>query len=284
MKKLAAALGVSVILASLAAFPACADETQAATAPVVGDTSVTAGQTSRGGITEHSVKTSQLDSFKYHLYTPQNATENMPLIVYLHSASMVKNPGKSVLSDGGFPAYLQKGGKSTIPAYVVLPSVPLNVTDKENKDWLNYGPSLVELINTLSEEYKIDKNRISLTGYSMGGDGAIAVAANYPDVFSCTVPVAPFYEKNPWARFEEPWAEGLKTVPIWFLCEGNETGQFRAKDATEAINQAGGEAYHTVVPNATHSSMQLALFESGNADTYNIIDWMISQNKTTVQQ
>lgn len=260
-------VGLVVAMSMIAAVPSFAEGEGAAQASTVVQ--------STNEITSHTMKTSQLESFGYYLFTPVNATEDMPLIVLLHSAGMIKNR-TSPLGEG-MAIYLQNGGKRKVPAYVVIPCAPFDYP--ENKDWLTFDASLMELIDSVSEEYKIDRNRISITGLSMGGDGAIALAAAHPDVFSCAVPVAPFYYKNPYARFEESWPEALKNLPIWFISEGKEEGAIKSRNAAQAINDAGGNASVTVIEEARHDSIVRMIFPGGNSDAYGIVDWMISNRK-----
>jgi len=77
-----------------------------------------------------------------------------------------------------------------------------------------------DLVDHIDTNYRTITNRSSrgITGYSMGGYGAMRLALKYPDVFSVTVPQAGFYDvdtdwfKNTWAKpiaFANPknWAE-----------------------------------------------------------------------------
>ena len=56
---------------------------------------------------EKKIKTSQLE-LNYILYTPADATENMPLIVYLHGGSGKGNDLSLLYSVDGFPQYVKE--------------------------------------------------------------------------------------------------------------------------------------------------------------------------------
>ena len=57
----------------------------------------------------HSMETDDLGDLGYWLYAPENPTENMPLIVYLHGASGRGKDLNLVVADEDFPKYLQAG-------------------------------------------------------------------------------------------------------------------------------------------------------------------------------
>ena len=71
-----------------------------------------------------SMATDELDDFRYWLYTPENPTENMPLIVYLHGASGRGEDLNLVVADADFPKYLRSGELGNVRAYVLVPQLP----------------------------------------------------------------------------------------------------------------------------------------------------------------
>lgn len=56
------------------------------------------------------------------MYTPANATENMPLIVYPHGGSGKGDELELITAVDGFPQYLRDGKIST-NAYVMIPQL-----------------------------------------------------------------------------------------------------------------------------------------------------------------
>lgn len=73
---------------------------------------------------KQSLQTSELESFNYLLYTPKNATANMPLIIYLHGGSGKGEDLDLLTGTDGFPQYVQDGVLENIPAYIVMPQLP----------------------------------------------------------------------------------------------------------------------------------------------------------------
>lgn len=90
---------------------------------------------------EHSMETEELGAFGYWLYTPENPTENMPLIVYLHGASGRGEDLNLVVADEDFPKYLQSGELGDVRAYVLIPQLPADL-----RSWSDISDSLYSLI------------------------------------------------------------------------------------------------------------------------------------------
>ncbi len=60
----------------------------------------------------------------------------------------------------------------------------------------------VELIDTLVEEFGVDRERIAIFGHSMGGHGALTLALRHPGMFRSVSAVAPILAPTqcPWGR------------------------------------------------------------------------------------
>lgn len=58
------------------------------------------------------------------------------------------------------------------------------------KGWIDIKNNLYGLINYVITSYKIDKNKISLTGHSMDGTGTWNLALEFPELFSCIAPLS----------------------------------------------------------------------------------------------
>ena len=55
--------------------------------------------------------------------------------------------------------------------------------------WLRMETELVAMIESTARDYRVDRSRIYLTGISMGGFGAFAIAAARPDLFAAVAPI-----------------------------------------------------------------------------------------------
>lgn len=102
----------------------------------------------------YSISTDELENFGYWLYTPENPTENMPLIVYLHGASGRGEDLNLVVADEDFPKYLHTGELGNVRAYVLIPQLPAQL-----RSWSDIGDSLYSLIQKTVSELSIDEKK-----------------------------------------------------------------------------------------------------------------------------
>lgn len=226
----------------------------------------------KASISKEGTKTSQETNFKYLFFTPENATENMPLIVYLHGAGTRSTDLNELLKKDVFAQYLSNAGKSNVPAYVLMPQC-------DGTQWEKYNTSILELIESTVMEYKIDRNRISLMGLSMGGDYVIQIVSEHPDLFSCIMPIVPFSPANPYAKFEDSQVNTLKNIPIMFVYGSLDSGKSTSDTVIQKINDAGGKVEIVEVPEADHKVISETLFQNGKSDSYSLVNWLLSKSK-----
>jgi len=186
--------------------------------------------------------TSARTGLKYWLYLPPAGTENEkpPLLVYLHGFSHSGSDLNRLLA-GGLPAQIENG--RSLPMIVVSPQCPVG------ENW-QYGAMVDRLSQFFSEmvtQYGADPRRVSLTGFSMGGDGVWALGIAHPEQFTALAPVASWYRK-------EEIVCALKDVPVWDL-QGEQDRialPAYAKKMTAALEHCGGNVKLTLFPDADH--------------------------------
>ena len=211
-----------------------------------------------------SLTEGRFQSFGYLLYTPKNASADMPLIVYLHGGHG-KGSDLSVLTGtDGFPQYLADGLLGEGPAYVLIPQLPA-----DQRGWKPAAETVLQLIEKVCAENSIDRSRISLTGHSMGGTGTWDLALMYPDVFSRIAPMSGSIKTTP------ETLSALNNMPIWtfvgdedVVVKPESTEQFMA-----ALEKQNTDARLTVFPNTDHVGvLQKAWLEDG----IELLDWLLS--------
>lgn len=196
----------------------------------------------------------------YLLYLPPDyeQKDSWPLLVFLHGAGERGNDLNRVKAHG--PAKLVEQGRD-FPFVIVSPQCP------EGQWWPVLGREVIALIDEMLERYKIDPDRVYLTGLSMGGYGTWAIASAWPDRFAAIVPVCgggrPFTAAN------------LKKVPVWAFhgAKDSVVPFSESLQMVEAVNQAGGKAILTVYPDAEHDSWTRTY---DNPDLY---QWLLSHRK-----
>jgi predicted peptidase len=196
-------------------------------------------------------------SCKYLLFLPEGygkEHKRWPLILFLHGAGERGDDLEKVKKHGP-PKIVQT--KKDFPFIVVSPQCP------EGQWWTRKTEMLINLLDTIVARYDVDTDRIYLTGLSMGGFGAWALASEYPDRFAAVVPIC-----GGGNRIMSLW---LKDVPIWAFHGGkdNVVPVEESKELVDAINARGGHAKLTIYPDANHDSW------TRTYDNPKLYDWLL---------
>ena len=210
-----------------------------------------------------SMATDELDNFRYWLYTPDNPTENMPLIVYLHGASGRGEDLNLVVADADFPKYLRSGELGNVPAYVLIPQLP-----SEMRGWSEISDSLYSLIEKTIDEFSLDEENISLAGFSLGGTATWELAAESPDLF---VRIAPLSGS---ARGVLEQVSVLKEIPVRTFVGSADTviAPNSAEQMIMELKKAGADAEMVVFDGADHVSVPSLVYCD---ESIHLVEWLI---------
>lgn len=142
---------------------------------------------------DHEVK------IPYRFLTPKNNSKNkkFPLVITFHNSTRIGNDNENQLEPFA-KIWLREEIYEKFPCYVVAPQFNKRSTNYEiNKEGIqiskpsNEVSALLNLIKDLEKEFpNIDKNRIYLIGYSMGGSTAQNLMNLKPNTFAAVVSVA----------------------------------------------------------------------------------------------
>lgn len=198
------------------------------------------------------------NGLQYLLYLPDNygAQKRWPLVLFLHGSGERGDRIDRVKKHG--PPKLVAAGER-FPFILVSPQCPMD----HRWDVRQLG----SLLNQLEAKYKVDRDRIYVTGLSMGATGTWALIASDPDRFAAIAPVC--------GRGDPETTKSFATTPTWVF--------HGAKDPTvpisesqrmvDALKVAGGKPKFTVYPNAKHDSWTAAYSSS------EFYDWLLSQKR-----
>lgn len=188
----------------------------------------------------------------YLLYTPagygQDATPKggWPLILFLHG-QLEWGDDPAVLTRQGVPRLLAEG--HDLPALVVSPQ------SREGERWWPQTVMLVTLLEVLQSQYEVDPQRVYLTGISMGGYGAWALAMAEADRFAAVVPIAGGADYLPGDAGIPEAICTLRDVPVWaFHGELDQNVPASASvNAVRALEKCGGKPRLTLYSDAAHN-------------------------------
>ena len=128
-------------------------------------------------------------SLQYQLFVPENydASQTYPLLQFIPDSSVVGKGAADVLTQGwGGLVFATEEEQAKHPSFVVVPVFTETVVND------NFGHSeqietAVRLIQSLTEQYSIDTDRIYTTGQSMGGMTSFYLNTAYPDLFAASL-------------------------------------------------------------------------------------------------
>jgi predicted peptidase len=142
---------------------------------------------------------------RYAVHLPEGyrkTSEPWPAILYLHGLGEAGDDLSELLNEGLIKE-LADGLK--IPFVVIAPQAMF--TDHYRQGWRRSEQDVLTALKDARGRYRIDPDRIYLTGNSMGGVGAFYFAAHYPGLFAAVAPIA--------GEGEPVWAEAYEGVPFW---------------------------------------------------------------------
>ena len=215
------------------------------------------------GTSASSLTEGSFEGLGYLLYTPENASKNLPLLVYLHGGHGKGSDLSVLLETDGFPKYLADGDFGEIPAYVLIPQLPAS-----EMGWLSSADTVMALIESICEEAAIDRSRIALTGHSMGGTGTWDLALAYPDVFSRIAPMSGSVKTT------ADTLKTLKNMPIWaFVGEDDVVVKPESTETfIESVSKQNPDARVTVFEDTDHVGvLQRAWLENGTE----LLNWLL---------
>jgi predicted peptidase len=202
------------------------------------------------------------------LYLPadygRDAQRRWPLMVFLHgSGERGYDPQR--LTAIGLPQILQS--RSDLPFVVVSPQLP------PGEEWTDKGDTVNALVDWMEREYAIDPQRISLTGFSLGGFGTWALGLSSPDRFAALVPVAGGWEFG--SEAVPANICDLAAMPIWVFhgAQDEVVKPAQSEVLVEALRKCGSAVRYTLLPKATNAASGVLPYRDSE-----LYDWLLQQS------
>lgn len=197
----------------------------------------------------------------YALYLPdgydQRAKKLWPMILFLHGMGD-RGDDLSKLTDSKWSPLAHAKKTKGFPFIVVAPQSPAS-----NDRWTSDIP--IATLKEVLQKYRVDPDRVYLTGVSMGGAGAWRVALDYPKYFAAMSVVSGSGYPDEAGR--------LLNMPIWVFhgAKDNVVPLKKAQDMVDAVKAKGDKNVNmTVYPDMGHDAWEKAY---SDPDMY---DWFLT--------
>jgi predicted esterase len=195
----------------------------------------------------------------YLLYTPEgygsDTAKQWPLLIFLHGSGE-RGDSLAKVKVHGPPKIIDQGKQ--LPFIVASPQAPMEGWEPE---------ILIRFVRDLQRKYKVDKERIYLTGLSMGGYGTWALAKKYPHIFAAIAPICGGGDTSDISK--------LKHMPVWCFhgAKDNVVKPAESIRLVNALKKYNQNVRLTIYPNAEHDSWT----ETYNNDS--LYQWFLEQKR-----
>jgi len=220
----------------------------------------------------------QGNKIPYQIYLPDDLQSDKlyPLVIFMHGSGQRGSNNINQLSLG-VREIRSFSIQHDEPAIIIAPQVPYH------DQWVNISPGshspensgqptiamklTIALMNNILQTFPVDKNRIYVTGLSMGGFGTWDLIQRFPDTFAAAIPVCGGGDKNK--------AEQIRHIPVWAFHGEKDTivEPSRSREMITAIKNAGGNPKYTEYKNVMHDAWTATYSDK------NVLKWLFSQKK-----
>lgn len=195
---------------------------------------------------------------KYFLYLPENydQQEKWPLVLFLHGAGE-RGDDLNTIKKHGLPKLIAAGKQ--YPFICVSPQCP------RDRWWDPFV--LTALLDDIESRYKVDHDRIIVTGLSMGGFGTWTLASATPNRFAAIVPIC--------GGGDLQRVKYISHIPTWIF-HGEKDPAVpveRSREMAAALEKAGAHPKLTIYPEALHDSW------TETYDNSELYEWMLAQRR-----
>ncbi len=208
----------------------------------------------------------------YLLFLPKDMAaqpdKRWPLLLFLHGAGE-RGSNVWLVAVHGPPKIVRE--KPDFPFIVVSPQCPAG------RRWVD--EDVLALLDDVIAKYPVDKQRIYLTGLSMGGYGTWSLGLSHPERFAAIVPICGGGDSIKALLPDPTRAEALRSLPVWAF-HGAKDSVVRLVESermVDALRRFGcKEVELTVYPDAEHDSWTATY---ANPKLY---EWLLNHRRENV--
>lgn len=197
---------------------------------------------------------------RYLLYLPEeyesDTSKQWPLMLFLHGSGERGTDIEKVKANGP-PLLIEKGKK--YPFIVVSPQCDNPMGWDQN--------DLYFLLQDLKKQYRVDADRVYLTGLSMGGFGSFRFAMQFPQEFAAVIPVC--------GGGDTATAWKLRHMGVWAFhgAKDDVVNPQQSIQMINAVKKDNPQARLTIYPEVKHDSWTAAY------NTDSLYSWMLAHRR-----
>ena len=189
--------------------------------------------------------------------------EPFPLFVHLHGAASRGNDAETGKVEIAAKRLAGEEQYKKTPCLILAPTCPPDTY------WGDHIGKLESVIDKLTESLPIDRNRIYLSGYSMGARGIGALLMSRPQFYAAAM----FADGDA----NEAWVEKVDAA-LWMWFSG-ERDLKKAEAVAKAFSAAGKTAHFEGFPDMTHNQIHWKL-----AHDEKVFPWIFGQTRSSNSQ
>ncbi len=215
------------------------------------------------GFFQHVLELPEDGSRKYAVFVPPQyfiePDHKWPLLVVLHGSGEIGTDGVAPTQLGMGP-YIA-GRPKRFPFIAVFPQA--HAMWYRGKEEI----AIYQVIEDTCRQYRVDRDRIYLTGFSMGGFGTWELGVRRPDLFAALVPIC--------GAAPMDYLGNLVNMPVWAF-HGALDANVKvegSRDAVARLKALGGSPQYTEFPQVAHNSWDTAYH------TPALYKWLLSQRR-----
>ena len=186
----------------------------------------------------------------YLLFLPTNYTskKDWPVVLFLHGAGDRGTDNRRQITD--HLGRVVTGQRDKFPCIIIFPQAESQLISTFDI-WYPTKPDgkrALAIVDSVVRDYSVDRDRLYLTGVSMGAFGTCAIACDDPSRWAAVVPIS---GGGPLDR-----AAKLRDVPFWAF-HGDDDGIVSptfSRKFVDKIKQAGGSPKYTEYPGHGHDA------------------------------
>ncbi|MEW6402165.1 MAG: hypothetical protein AB1649_10215 [Chloroflexota bacterium] len=185
----------------------------------------------------------------YNLYVPADydSSKSYPLVLFIADSSVVGKDLTAPLTQGyGGIIWATEAEQAKHESFVLVPEYPEVIIDDHGSfTTTDYVELTARMLNSVTESYSVDTNRLYGTGQSMGCMTILYLSAKYPDLFAAELFVS--------GQWDVSTLGNLANQKFFYIAaEGDDKASAGQAEVVNMLNNAGAK-YSTAIWDATWS-------------------------------